>query len=334
MFPTCAITAGDVLVNATSILCGGQPVPNATTGLTVTGLSTTATISISGRRQFTIELRDVTLTSTAPFTAYGNTVNIITTGISTLISTDASVPALTCANQSTLNFYTLSNGTLITTGGAETVGIGPPLNGRCQTLTILNGTFKSTGIGAGVANRGDNIVNRIEIVNGVIDSSNAAGAGIGAGWAVTGTSRVRNLTILDGEITATGGLGAGIGAGQGVNGTSIVETLIIVTGNLTATSQSDAAAIGSGLGRSSVQTMLVQRGNYVVTGGVGFGNTGSGTVNQLTFRETVTAEGWIDCWPRDDACVNATEILMHGADLQAMTNSSRFFAHNIASRDW
>ncbi len=238
----------------------------------------------------------------------------------------------------------IHDGTINSTGGKYSAGIGGCFGGDGATLTIYGGNVTATGneYGAGIGGGWDGNGGTVTIYGGYVSATGGNdGAGIGGG---SGGSDYNggSVTIYGGYVSATGGDdGAGIGGGDHGNGANVT----IYGGYVVARSvEPYAAAIGGGSSTSNPGTLTVEDGmdvqdssdyngcvkvvrgpvSYMVWNGIDFEKT---TCDNFTVVETNTTSwtngGWYVVYydvtinSRIKASGTVNLILVDGATLTA-----------------
>jgi hypothetical protein len=156
-------------------------------------------VSVRRSSGFSLELFNLSLVGSRPFTISDSDVSIVVIGVNSVSAESFQSAGIECAENSSLTFWSRSNGTLTVSGGEDGAGIGTGLNGICR---------------------------RIEFVNG------SRGAGIGCGGAVSGRSEVGDLVLRDGDFTASGRWSSAIGTGYCESGRSRIGAIAIVRANV------------------------------------------------------------------------------------------------------
>ncbi|MEA4969820.1 MAG: X2-like carbohydrate binding domain-containing protein [Candidatus Pelethousia sp.] len=246
--------------------CGNDSTIKINTGLTVTlqGTATTYTnVLIYCETGVKLTINNVNIDNSADddiyalsFTGEGNTLTLA--GTNTLKG-GVREPGLKVEGATQLTIK--GSGSLTSTGGTNSAGIGGAINCAGGILTIDSGTI--TAIGGGSA------------------------AGIGGGHNYGGGT----TTINGGVVTATGGqYGAGIGGGNTGGG----GTTIISGGAVTATGGLGSAGIGGGHNTIGGSTATINGGTVKATGGslgAGIGGGGANVVGSPPGTGTVTITG-------------------------------------------
>ncbi len=183
---------------------------------------------------------------------------------------------------------TISGGEVTAKGGASGAGIGGGSGGG-GTITITGGTVTATGghNGAGIGGGNNGNGGIIKISGGKVEATGNNSAGIGGGNNGNGG----NITISGGEVTAKGGAsGAGIGGGYGGSGGDIT----ISGGTVKANGDSYGAGIGNGGYGGTGGKVTISGGIVTATGGNGAGiGNGSNGSSGCTFSTGTNGSAWI-----------------------------------------
>jgi hypothetical protein len=226
----CNITEESVAISNNLLSCKGQ---NTTLSLNeqVRIVGSTSVNSISVRdSSVTIELLLVTIESQLPFTSIHSNVTVVQSGRNELLASGLSQSGIDCSEFTSYVFLTSSaESSLIASGDGGGSGIGSGINGTCDSLRFINGSYTAsggTGIGSASSMVFDNSrVGHIWIESGTfIATGSNGGSGIGSGASTGGASHVGGISILDGNIAATTAAGGtALGSGSASGGTSKVD---------------------------------------------------------------------------------------------------------------
>jgi hypothetical protein len=210
-------------------------------------------------------------------------------------------------------------------------------NSTVTSVVVDGGTVRlfaddAAGIGAGYTVSGTSFVKTLVIRGGYIIATANRGAGVGAGCSKAGLSGVGTVLIEGGiiEAAAMGGA-AGVGTGFAEQGNSTVDTFRITDGWVKATGGSDSAAIGSGVsagGLSAIRSLVIEKGNVVLSGLVGVGSSRTGHVMavELGPGSRYSEPLVVDCHARNDSCFAAQVIFIQNGPVNAVTDSKHFFS--------
>jgi hypothetical protein len=236
----CSLDAGSLYVSANQVTCNG----------TTASWSITLPVEIVGTGDASafISISDADIDVFFFEVKSTNIIAITRSSAKLFFEGRNEVQQIACAADSNVSLAAIAVGSVtVNASGRTGAGIGTPMNGRCASLVLCNGSISVEGaresavIGAGRAEGGASWLGSLVISGGnitaVSNGTDARGAGIGTGYAFadfggTSTSRLVNLMICDANVTArcngTDARGAGIGPGSG----GTVDDLRL-SGNLT-----------------------------------------------------------------------------------------------------
>jgi hypothetical protein len=127
--PTCDISTGNFSISTQEAAYGVNTLW-ASGHYVVTGRTNINHIMVSGGNGITIELQDVTINSSSPFTVGDRSrITVRTVGANTIFSRAPGIPAIECGSHSAISFTASAGASLDIVVAANASGIGSPEGG-------------------------------------------------------------------------------------------------------------------------------------------------------------------------------------------------------------